>query len=100
MIANVPDQLTQRHTERRAIVESPKSSADARRSIKGVLRQPAGRVIPPSQFRERGLVQDLLALNSAPSTNSRPSPPAPSTEVGPSRNVRPHSVNDPCIYLG
>ena len=102
MIANSPDQLAQRHSERVSeIVDSPISSTKARFSINAaLLRQPAGRVIPPPRHRERTLVQDLLALKSAPATNSRPSPGAASTEVGPSRNVRPHSANDPCNYLG
>jgi hypothetical protein len=58
---------------------------------------------PPHHAGSVAQTHDLIAaaMKSAPATNPRPSPPARSTAVGPSRNVHhPHSANDPCNYLG
>jgi hypothetical protein len=77
------------------------SPTDARRiSDAATVRHPTGPSDLTRSGGERAFLQDRAASQRPPATDPRPSRPVIPARVGPSRNLRPHSLNDPCNYLG
>ena len=77
------------------------SPSKAERSTYAATRtNPAKFPLPATTRAERGSVLDGPAGNNALATGAGPRASVDRARVGPSRNVHPHTSNDPSNYLG